>query len=91
MPKQGSGQSLPGLGINSYRALLDGRGFAFIDPHGDAVELLMSKVPEDRIDDVIYFDPADIEHPMGMNMFEFSTHIVRDQGVRPWPSQPRDR
>ena len=38
----------------------------------------MSKVPEDRIDDVIYFDPADIEHPIGMNMFEFSTPDQKD-------------
>lgn len=62
----------------AYQDMLDGRGFAFIDPHGDAVELLMSKVPEDRIDDVIYFDPADIEHPIGMNMFEFSTPDQKD-------------
>lgn len=62
----------------AYQDMLAGRGFAFIDPHGDAVELLMSKVPEDRIDDVIYFDPADIEHPIGMNMFEFATDDQKD-------------
>ncbi len=62
----------------AYQDMLDGRGFAFIDPHGDAVELLLSKVPEDRIDDVIYFDPADIEHPMGMNMFEFTSDDQKD-------------
>lgn len=62
----------------AYQDMLEGRGFAFIDPHGDAVELLMSKVPEDRIDDVIYFDPADIEHPIGMNMFEFTTPDQKD-------------
>ncbi len=62
----------------AYQDMVDGRGFAFIDPHGDAVELLMSKVPEDRIDDVIYFDPADIEHPVGMNMFEFTSDDQKD-------------
>ncbi len=62
----------------AYQDMLDGRGFAFIDPHGDAVELLLSKVPEDRIDDVIYFDPGDIEHPMGMNMFEFTSEQQKD-------------
>lgn len=62
----------------AYQDMVDGRGFAFIDPHGDAVELLMSKVPENRIDDVIYFDPADIEHPIGMNMFEFSSDDQKD-------------
>ena len=62
----------------AYQDMLAGRGFAFIDPHGDAAELLMSKVPEDRIDDVIYFDPADIEHPVGMNMFEFTSEDQKD-------------
>ncbi len=62
----------------AYQDMLAGRGFAFIDPHGDAVELLMSKVPESRIDDVIYFDPADVEHPIGMNMFEFKTDDQKD-------------
>ena len=55
-----------------------GRGFAFIDPHGDVVEDILSKVPEDRIDDVIYFDPGDIEHPIGMNMFEWETEDQKD-------------
>ena len=62
----------------AYQDMLAGRGFAFIDPHGDAVELLMSKVPENRIDDIIYFDPADIEHPVGMNMFEFTSDDQKD-------------
>ncbi len=58
--------------------MMAGRGFAFIDPHGDVVEDILSKVPEDRIDDVIYFDPGDIEHPMGMNMFEWETEDQKD-------------
>lgn len=62
----------------AYQDMVDGRGFAFIDPHGDAAELLMSKVPENRIDDVIYFDPADMEHPVGMNMFEFQNEDQKD-------------
>ncbi len=62
----------------AYQDMVAGRGFAFIDPHGDAAELLLSKVPEDRIDDVIYFEPADIEHPIGMNMFEFQTEDQKD-------------
>ena len=62
----------------AYQDMLDGRGFAFIDPHGDAVETLLAKVPEDRIDDVIYFDPADIEHPVGMNMFEWTSEDQKD-------------
>ena len=66
------------LGNLAYQDMLAGRGFAFIDPHGDVVEDLLSKVPEERIDDVIYFDPGDLEHPMGMNMFEFETPDQKD-------------
>lgn len=62
----------------AYQDMVAGRGFAFIDPHGDAAELLLSKVPENRIDDVIYFEPADMEHPIGMNMFEFQTEDQKD-------------
>ncbi len=62
----------------AFQDMCDGRSFAFIDPHGDAVEALLQRVPKERIDDVIYFDPADIEHPVGMNMFEFSSPDQKD-------------
>jgi hypothetical protein len=62
----------------AYQDMMDGRGFAFIDPHGDAVEELMSMVPEERIDDVIYFDPGDMSNPIGLNMFEFSGPDQKD-------------
>ena len=45
----------------AYQDMLDGRGFAFIDPHGDVTEELLSMVPPDRIDDVIYFDPVTLK------------------------------
>ena len=50
--------------------MVEGKGFAFIDPHGDSAEKLLSMVPSDRIDDVIYFNPSDMENPIGMNLFE---------------------
>ena len=62
----------------AFQDMCDGRGFAFIDPHGDAVEAILKRVPEERIDDVIYFDPSDIEHPVGMNMFEYTTEDQKD-------------
>ena len=62
----------------AFQDMCDGRGFAFIDPHGDAVEALLKRVPQERVDDVIYFDPADIEHPVGMNMFEFTSDDQKD-------------
>ena len=62
----------------AYQDMVNGKGFAFIDPHGDAVEDLLAMVPPERVDDVIYFDPSDVDNPIGMNMFEFSTSEQRD-------------
>ena len=50
-----------------------GRGVAFIDPHGDAAEDLLESIPPERAEDVIYFNPADTERPLGMNMLEAQT------------------
>ena len=58
--------------------MLDGRGFAFIDPHGDAVERLISMVPKERTEDVIYFSPADMDYPLGLNLFEYATPDQKD-------------
>ncbi len=62
----------------AYQDMCDGRGFAFIDPHGDAVELLLSKIPQERMDDVIVFEPGNMDNPVGMNMFEFQTEDQKD-------------
>lgn len=55
------------LAIQDIKA---GKGIAFIDPHGDAVEDILSKIPPERAEDVIYFDPGDAERPMGINILE---------------------
>jgi len=47
-----------------------GKGIGFIDPHGEAAEELLDFVPPDRINDVIYFNPADLEHPIAFNIME---------------------
>lgn len=48
-----------------------GRGFCFIDPHGDAIEDILGAIPKERAEDVIVFDPADAGRSLGMNMLEF--------------------
>lgn len=58
--------------------MLSGNGFAFIDPHGDTVEKLMSMVPRERAEDVIYFNPSDMDYPLGLNMFEFDDPDQKD-------------
>jgi len=47
-----------------------GHGCCYVDPHGDTAEKLLDYIPEHRIQDVVYFNPADIEHPIGFNIFE---------------------
>lgn len=47
-----------------------GKGLCFIDPHGDAAEDMIQRIPPQRAQDVIYFDPSDTERPFGMNMLE---------------------
>lgn len=58
--------------------MLNGDGFAFIDPHGDTAERLLAMVPKERTEDVIYFSPADMDYPMGLNLFEFQTAAQKD-------------
>ncbi len=50
-----------------------GRGVAVIDPHGDLIDGVLSRIPPERAEDVIYFDPSDTERPMGLNMLEAKT------------------
>lgn len=47
-----------------------GRGLAFIDPHGEAAEKLLDYVPSHRVNEVIYFNPADIDFPISFNVME---------------------
>ncbi|MGB2580533.1 MAG: TraM recognition domain-containing protein, partial [Minisyncoccia bacterium] len=49
----------------------NGDGVCFIDPHGNDVQDILSLIPPERADDVIYFDPSYIERPMGLNMLEY--------------------
>ncbi len=49
----------------------EGRGVCFIDPHGNDVLDILAAIPPERYEDVIYFDPAYIERPFGLNMLEY--------------------
>lgn len=47
-----------------------GRGVGVIDPHGDLAIDLLDHIPRRRAEDVAYFDPTDLEHPIGLNLLE---------------------
>ena len=49
----------------------NGEGVCLIDPHGETVDAVLAKIPKHRADDVIVFNPADIERPIGLNMLEY--------------------
>jgi len=49
----------------------NGKGVAFIDPHGDSIETILQSIPKERMEDVIYFDPADTERPIALNLLEY--------------------
>lgn len=51
--------------------IANGHGIAIIDPHGDLADGCLELVPKDRVDDVVYFNPADTERPFGLNMLEY--------------------
>ena len=51
----------------AWQDVVAGQGVAVIDPHGDMVDALLDCIPSERTDDVIVFDPSDIEYPVGFN------------------------
>lgn len=67
--KTGMGKStmLENMIVADIRA---GQGIAVVDPHGDLVEKIVDYIPANRINDVIYFNPADSEHPIAFNIIE---------------------
>jgi hypothetical protein len=58
-------------------------GFAVIDPHGDYAQGILKRIPASRANDVIYFNPADLDHPVAFNPMEVTdpklrTHMVSE-------------
>lgn len=67
--KTGMGKSnmMENMAIQDIQA---GRGIAYIDPHGEGAEKLLNFVPSNRINDVIYFNPSDLDYPIAFNVME---------------------
>ena len=58
--------------------ILAGNGVCIVDPHGDLVEDTLKYIPKHRADDVIYFNPSDLDRPVGLNLLEAKTDAERD-------------
>ena len=67
--KTGMGKStvLENMIIQDIQA---GRGVCVVDPHGDLIEKVIDFIPVSRVNDVIYFNPADLSFPIGFNVLE---------------------
>ncbi len=60
------------LGDLIIEDIKSGKGVAVIDPHGDLVDTALSHVPKERLDDLIIFNPTDLERPLGLNMLDYN-------------------
>jgi hypothetical protein len=67
--KTGTGKTtlMENMVVEDIRA---GRGVGLVDPHGQFAEKILEYIPPERIDDVIYFNPADMDAPIGFNPLE---------------------
>ena len=50
--------------------IINGEGVAVVDPHGDFAEKIIKYIPPSRINDVVYFNPADMDFPISLNVME---------------------
>lgn len=58
------------LEIMLFSDIMAGHGCCLIDPHGDSAEKVLDFIPSHRVNDVIYFNPADVKNPIGFNILE---------------------
>jgi hypothetical protein len=75
--KTGTGKStmIANMAINDMR---NGEGVAVVDPHGDLCDILLDYIPSNRINDVAYLDPSDIEYPFHLNPLEVKNPAYKE-------------
>ncbi len=79
--RTGSGKSelIKSMAIQDIK---NGEGVCVIDPHGDLVEGILEHIPKERAEDVILFEPFDVERPMGLNVLEIHNEEEMDFAVQ---------
>ncbi|MEO8065264.1 MAG: type IV secretion system DNA-binding domain-containing protein [Candidatus Doudnabacteria bacterium] len=75
----GKTELLKNMAIQDIRS---GEGLCIVDPHGDFVEDVLQYIPKERADDVILFEPFDMERPLGLNMLEVKSPEQKDFAVQ---------
>ncbi len=66
----------------SVQDIKNGEGLCIIDPHGDFIEDILPHVPKERAEDVILFEPFDMDRPLGLNMLEVDSEEQKDFAVQ---------
>ncbi|MFA5029309.1 MAG: type IV secretion system DNA-binding domain-containing protein [Patescibacteria group bacterium] len=79
MTGTGKSTTMATMAIQDIRA---GKGVCVIDPHGSLMEEIIPHIPEERFEDVIIFDPADVERPLGLNMLEAKSSYEMDTAAQ---------
>lgn len=67
-----------------YQDMVNGKGLAVFDPHGDMLQELLRVVPKDRRKDVILFDPSDRNFPIGLNLLSPGINFTNDEDKQEW-------
>ncbi|MBD3366458.1 S1 RNA-binding domain-containing protein [candidate division WWE3 bacterium] len=67
--KSGTGKSTMFVNMVT-QDIAKGYGVGVLDPHGETIDTVLERIPDDRIEDVIYVDPSDLENPVGINLME---------------------
>jgi len=78
--KSGTGKSAL-LSWMSRQDIAGGEGLCIIDPHGDLIEDALAHAPKERAKEIVLFDPADGERPMGLNLLEATTPEEKDRAA----------
>lgn len=61
--------------------IYNGDGVCFIDPHGETAEMVLERIPPERVEDVIYFNAGDFDRPFGLNIMEYYNEQHKHQIV----------
>ncbi len=79
--KSGGGKSvfIENLAVQD---IINGKGVAIVDPHGDFAEYVLQHIPKERADDVVIFNPSDMERPVGLNMLEAKSEDQKDFAIQ---------
>ena len=79
--RTGGGKSVL-LANMAIQDIKNGEGLCVIDPHGDLVEDILTRAPKERAEDIIVFEPFDMDRPLGLNMLEVDSEEQKDFAVQ---------